>query len=177
MDSEELLNDEGLEYETSEDKQSILERVAEDRKDIIRSRVNKELQELEHQAVAPAEIEKIMSQFGTFASMQLLRIIGFKLYGTKANAMINEVIQSFIAQGKDALMIKQQIDSIEQQDTKLASLLGEEIVKKERELIASRVNKIYNEFEKEIKSALLLSDMKKSDDDTDDENESHPWET
>jgi hypothetical protein len=175
MDNEEPLNDEGLEYNNSEDKQSFIERIAEDRKDIIRSRVNKELQELELRDVAPEELDKIMTQFGTFASMQLLRIVALKLYGSKGNALINEVIQSFISQGKSALMIKQQIDTIEQQESKLTSLLGDEIIEKERELITARVNKIYSEFEKEIKSALLLDDLPEDDIDDENNNTNQPW--
>jgi len=181
MEDEIPLDDEGLNYQLSEDKQSFLEKMAEDRKDIIRSRVDKELKELELKPVDPAELEKVMTQFGTFASMQLLRIVGLKIYGNNANAMINEVIQSFITQGKETLMVKQQIDSIEQQDSKLASLLGEELAAKERELIAARVSKIYDQFEYEIKRTLLLEDTTppiddNDEDDEDDRNDTYPWE-
>lgn len=175
MEEEIPLDNKGLEYENSTHKKSFLERIAEDRKDIIRSRVDKELQDLELKPVDPAELEQIMAQFGTFASMQLLRIVAFKLYGEKANSMINEVIQSFITQGKETLMVKQQIDSIEQQDSKLTSLLGEELINKERELISARVNKIYDQFEQEIKYALLLDSTPDDDDDEIPEKSEYPW--
>jgi len=119
----------------------------------------------------------MFTQFGTYTSLQLLRIVAVKLYGKKANALINEIIEAFIAQGRQTLMVKQQIDSIEQTDSELSNLLGADLMDKERELVTKRVDRMYDKFRKEIREVLLIDPVslnKLTDEDTDDNTES-PW--
>ncbi len=161
--------------------QTILEELAEKKKTELREKIDKEIDGIESRDLTETEMSSMFTQFGTYASLQLIRIVAIKLYGTKANALINEIIEAFIAQGKQTLMVKQQIDSIEQTDSELSNFLGTDLMDKERELIAKRVDRMYDTFRKEIKEVLLIDPTSldkltedDKDEDEDDDTES-PW--
>lgn len=137
------------------------------RKDSIRTKIEAGLDDLKSQEPTEKEMATMLDQFSKHVSLQLLRLVAFKLYGDKANVLIGEVLSSFIEQGKQTLMVKHQIDSIEMQDSKLYSLVGEDLVEKERKLVAERVIKIYDQFEREMKEVLLIDekDLPSSEDD------------
>lgn len=156
--------------------QKILEELAEKRKAELREKIGKEIDGIETTELTESEMSTMFTQFGTYTSLQLLRIVAVKLYGKKANALINEIIEAFIAQGKQTLMVKQQIDSIEQTDSELTNFLGPDLMDKERELVAKRVDRMYDAFRKEIKEVLLIDPAnlsKLTDEDTDDNTDSH----
>jgi tRNA C32,U32 (ribose-2'-O)-methylase TrmJ len=157
--------------------QKILEELAEKKKAEIREKIGKEIDGIETSELTESEMSTMFTQFGTYTSLQLLRIVAVKLYGKKANALINEIIEAFIAQGRQTLMVKQQIDSIEQTDSELSNLLGADLMDKERELVTKRVDRMYDKFRKEIREVLLIDPVslnKLTDEDTDDNTES-PW--
>ncbi len=157
--------------------QKILEELAEKKKAEIREKIGKEIDGIETSELTESEMSTMFTQFGTYTSLQLLRIVAVKLYGKKANALINEIIEAFIAQGRQTLMVKQQIDSIEQTDSELSNFLGADLMDKERELVTKRVNRMYDKFRKEIREVLLIDPVslnKLTDEDTDDNTES-PW--
>jgi len=157
--------------------QKILEELAEKKKAEIREKIDKEIDGIETSELTESEMSTMFTQFGTYTSLQLLRIVAVKLYGKKANALINEIIEAFIAQGRQTLMVKQQIDSIEQTDSELSNLLGADLMDKERELVTKRVDRMYDKFRKEIREVLLIDPVslnKLTDEDTDDNTES-PW--
>lgn len=181
MDNE--LDNEQQESEDSNPKksffQTIMEELAEKKKAEFRKKLDKEIDGIETRDLTESEMSTMFTQFGTYASLQLIRIVAIKLYGNKANALINEIIEAFIAQGKQTLMVKQQIDSIEQTDSELSNFLGADLMDKERELIAKRVDRMYDTFRKEIKEVLLidptsLGKLTEDDKDEDDDTES-PW--
>ena len=157
--------------------QKILEELAEKKKAEIREKIGKEIDGIETSELTESEMSTMFTQFGTYTSLQLLRIVAVKLYGKKANALINEIIEAFIAQGRQTLMVKQQIDSIEQTDSELSNFLGADLMDKERELVTKRVDRMYDKFRKEIREVLLIDPVslnKLTDEDTDDNTES-PW--
>lgn len=157
--------------------QKILEELAEKKKAEIREKIDKEIDGIETSELTESEMSTMFTQFGTYTSLQLLRIVAVKLYGKKANALINEIIEAFIAQGRQTLMVKQQIDSIEQTDSELSNFLGADLMDKERELVTKRVDRMYDKFRKEIREVLLIDPVslnKLTDEDTDDNTES-PW--
>jgi len=154
----------------------IFEEMMDRKKDKIREKIEKNMDEMVNADLTETEMSKMFDQFGTYASLQMLRLVAFKLYGKKANALMSEIIEGFISQGKQTLMVKQQIDSIEQQDSKITNILGKDLVEKERDLVSKRVEKIYNEFRNEIKQVLLIPEKDLPDDDHNNDDDLPPWE-
>lgn len=155
---------------------SLYETMTDTRKENLRETVKKNMSEMENADLTETELQNMFQQFGTYASLQLVRIVAFKLYGKNANSLMKEIVEGFISQGKQTLMVKHQIDSIEQQGSKLTELLGEDIVQQERDMITKRVDKIYDQFRNEIHDVLLVPDDQLIDDDEDESTEQYPWD-
>ena len=152
----------------------MIDSLMDHRKDQIRKTVEKNMDDMINTDLTESEMANMFDQFGTYASLQMLRLVAYKLYGKKANHLMNEIIEGFISQGKQTLMVKQQIDTIEQQDSAISNILGEELMEKERDLVSKRVD----HFRTEIKQVLLIpeKDLPDLDKDDDDGLDDRSWE-
>lgn len=110
--------------------------------------------------VAPSdeEMQITMQQFTTYTTLQLLQYIALKDRGSDANAFMSALIDDFTQQKRSHAAIQLEIDAIEQKDTALSKILSEDLMHKERELVGKRLDNLYTEFEKKIKSIILIDD-------------------
>lgn len=132
----------------------------------IREKLDKTLNDTNVTMPSDEEMQITMQQFSSYLVLQLLQYTAIKNFGDQANKFMGALIDDFIQQRRSHANIQLEIDAVEQQNTMISELFSDELMQKERTIVQKRLDNLYTEFEKKMKTLLYVkeSDLPKSGD-------------
>lgn len=132
----------------------------------IREKLDKTLSDTNATMPSEEEMQITMQQFTSYLVLQLLQYTAIKNFGDQANKFMGALIEDFIQQRRSHASIQLEIDAVEQQDSMISKLFSDELMQKERSIVQQRLDNLYTEFGKKMRTLLYVkeSDLPKPGD-------------